>query len=349
MDAYFASVEQREQEFLQGKPVAVGGMPPRGVIATAGYEARKFGVRSAMSTALALKKCPQLIVIKPRFELYKAVSLQIRDIFLEYTDLVEPLSLDEAYLDVTENKKGIPSAIKIAKEIKQRIRDELNLSASAGISFNKFLAKVATGINKPDGITFIPPETAIHFLEKLSIDSFYGIGAKTATKMKKLGIHTGKDLKTWTKQELAQQFGKMGLQYYDIVRGIDPRPVVPHRERKSIGTERTFLEDLDDEAGLAEHLFRICTELHKRMHRTQAMGRTITLKVKFFNFKQITRSKTLEKYTSDMDEIYQTAEALLFSDRIEMKKIRLLGVTISHLNGTTIQESNSQLELDLDV
>lgn len=330
MDAFYASVEQRDDPTLKGKPVVVGGERERGVIAAASYEARKYGVRSAMSSVLARRKCPSLVFVRPHFDKYKAVSQQIREIFFEYTDLVEPLSLDEAFLDVTHAKKGKPSATLIAKEIKARIREVTHLTASAGVSYCKFLAKVASDVNKPDGIFVITPDKAEEFLEQLEVKKFFGIGRITAEKLNKQGIYTGADLKKMSQQELVRQFGKSGSYYYNIVRGLDDRPVVPSRERKSLGAENTFFTDYTEPEDLKAQLLKIEDEVWRRLQRSQTYGRTLTLKIKFADFEQITRSRTrLELYRSK-ESIHEVAEELLMNESPFVKGIRLLGLTISN-------------------
>ena len=280
MDAFYASVEQLDNPDLRGKPLAVGGSEKRGVVSAASYEARKFGVKSAMSGMLAKQKCPHIIFVPPRFDRYKEISSKIREIFFDYTDLVEPLSLDEAYLDVTENKKGNPSASMIAQEIRSRIWEELELRASAGISVNKFLAKVASDINKPNGQKTIPPEEVIPFLETLSVNKFYGVGKVTAAKMHNLGIFTGNDLKQKSLAELTKLFGKSGSFYYNIVRGIHKSEVKPNRARKSIAAERTFSDNISSEVFMLEKLNKIAEELERRMIRSNTKGKTVTLKIK---------------------------------------------------------------------
>jgi len=330
MDAFFASVEQRDNPALKGKPVVVGGERERGVIAAASYEARKYGVRSAMSSVLAKRKCPILIFVRPNFEKYKTVSHQIREIFFEYTDLVEPLSLDEAFLDVTHAKKGKPSATLIAREIKQRIKEVTRLTASAGVSYCKFLAKVASDVNKPDGIFVITPDEAEAFLEQLEVKKFFGIGRVTAEKLNKQGIYTGADLKKMSQPELIRQFGKSGAYYYNIVRGIDDRPVVPSRERKSLGAENTFSTDYTEPDDLKEQLQKIEDEVWRRLQRSRAFGRTLTLKIKFADFEQITRSRTRIELYQTKETIHEVAEELLMNEAPFVKGIRLLGLTISN-------------------
>jgi len=331
MDAFYASVEQRDQPDLMGKPIAVGGGGNRGVVMTASYEARKFGVRSAMPSFKALQKCPDLIFVKPRFSAYKEASQQIRGIFHYFTDLVEPLSLDEAYLDVTENKRNIPSATLIAKEIKNRIKAELRLTASAGISVNKFLAKIASDYQKPDGLSVILPHQAEAFLEQLPIHKFHGIGKVTAQKMEQLGISCGRDLKKKTKAELVAQFGKNGQFYYYIVRGEDDRPVMPNRKRKSVSVEDTFPENLTQTDDLLFELKRIAKKIMQWMEKNDTYGKTLTLKVKFADFKQITRSKTIRHWITEYETLEAMAQELLLAAPID-REVRLLGLGVSNLN-----------------
>ncbi|HLP59299.1 MAG TPA: DNA polymerase IV, partial [Candidatus Deferrimicrobium sp.] len=293
MDAFYASVEQRDKPELKGKPVIVGGAPQsRGVVATCSYEARKFGIHSAMASSIAYRLCPQAIFIRPRFDVYQAVSKQIREIFYRYTDLVEPLSLDEAYLDVTENKKNVPYAADLAREILEQIRVETGLTASAGVSFNKFLAKVASDIHKPNGLTVVTPKTAAKFIDCLPIRKFFGVGKVTEKKMLEMGIKTGADLKKKSREELTRHFGKAGDFYYDIAQGLDDRPVNPHRERKSIGQEQTLSRDIDDRQEMLEILGKLALGIEEYMKQKAVKGRTITLKIKYFDFKSITRSIT---------------------------------------------------------
>jgi len=330
MDAFYASVEQMDNPELRGKPLAVGGNQERGVVAAASYEARKFGVRSAMSGKMAALKCPQLLFVKPRFERYKEISNQIRDIFYDYTDLVEPLSLDEAFLDVTENKVNNPSATLIALEIRKRIKEEVGLNASAGISYNKFLAKTASDINKPNGQAVILPKDAEAFLEKLPIERFFGIGKVTAEKMKNLGIHNGYDLKQFSLQFLTKRFGKSGLHFYNIVRGIHLSEVQPNRLRKSLSAENTFDTDLKTKDQYLAALLEIFEELKRRINRSGVKGRTVTLKIKFHDFTVQTRSKTFEQYP-ELEKIWETVLELL--DQEEPKSpVRLFGIGISNLN-----------------
>lgn len=345
MDAFYASVEQLDDPKLRGKPVAVGGGGKRGVVAAASYEARKFGVKSAMSGILAEKKCPHLIFVRPRFERYKEISSKIREIFYDYTDLVEPLSLDEAYLDVTENKKGNPSASLIAQEIRDRIFNELELRASAGISINKFIAKVASDINKPNGQKTINPEEVIPFLETLSVNKFYGVGKVTAAKMHNLGIFTGLDLKNKTEEELTQLFGKSGSFYYNIVRGIHNSKVKPNRIRKSIAAERTFFDNISSEIFMLEKLSKIAEELERRMIESNTKGKTITLKIKYSDFTQQTRSKTIQEFIQKKEEFMPIVKELLYQEKLK-ESVRLLGISFSNLDTEKKEPVWVQLKLD---
>ena len=331
MDAFYASVEQLDNPDLRGKPVAVGGSEKRGVVSAASYEARKFGVKSAMSGMLAKQKCPHIIFVKPRFDRYKEISSKIREIFFDYTDLVEPLSLDEAYLDVTENKKGNPSASLIAKEIRDRIWEGLELRASAGISVNKFLAKVASDINKPNGQKTIPPEEVIPFLETLPVNKFYGVGKVTAAKMHNLGIFTGNDLKQKSLEEITKLFGKSGGSYYNIVRGIHNSPVKPNRTRKSIAAERTFSDNISSEVFMLERLNKIGEELERRMIRSNTKGKTVTLKIKYSDFTQQTRSKTVSEYIQRKEEFIPIVKELLYQEQMK-NSVRLLGISFGNLD-----------------
>ena len=331
MDAFFASVEQLDNPDLKGKPIAVGGSEARGVVAAASYEARKFGVKSAMSGVLAKQKCPDLIFVKPNFSRYKEISHQIREIFYDYTDLVEPLSLDEAYLDVTENKVGNPSASLIAQEIRNRIFNELNLTASAGISINKFIAKVASDINKPNGQKTINPEEVISFLENLPVNQFYGVGKVTASKMYNLGIFTGNDLKQKSLEELANLFGKSGAHYYNIVRGIHNSEVKPDRIRKSVGAETTFFENISSEIFMIQKLEKIADELEKRMKKSDTKGKTVTLKIKYSDFTLQTRSKTIDEFIQQKKEFFPIVKELLYQEKLK-NSVRLLGISFANLN-----------------
>jgi len=331
MDAFYASVEQLDNPDLRGKAIAVGGSEKRGVLTTASYEARKFGVKSAMSGVLAKQKCPHIIFVKPRFDRYKEISVKVRQIFYDFTDLVEPLSLDEAYLDVTQNKKGNPSASLIAKEIRDQIWKELGLRASAGISINKFLAKVASDMNKPNGQKTINPEEVIPFLEDLPVNKFYGVGKVTAAKMHNLGIFTGNDLKQKSLPELVDLFGKAGNFYYNIVRGIHNSEVKPNRIRKSIAAERTFSDNISSEVFMLERLEKIADELEKRMLRSETKGKTITLKIKYSDFTQQTRSKTLAHFIQRKSEFMPIVKELLYQDKLK-DSVRLLGISFGNLN-----------------
>ena len=344
MDAFYASVEQRDNPEYKGKPIAVGGSPEGrgGVVATASYEARKFGIRSAMSSKKALQLCKNVIFIRPRFEVYKEVSRRIREIFHRYTDLIEPLSLDEAFLDVTEDKQGIGSAIEIAKQIRQAIRDELQLTASAGISVNKFVAKIASDMNKPDGLTFIGPSKIESFMETLPVEKFFGVGKVTAEKMKMMHLHTGADLKKLTEAELARHFGKQGKFYFKIVRGIDDRVVQPHRESKSVGAEDTFPFDLTTVEDMNIELEKIALTVHDRLHRNNLKGRTITLKIKYHDFKQVTRSQSFDQLIGDLETIEATAMQLLTATDLDNKKIRLLGISLSNFGETVVRQKKEE-------
>lgn len=341
MDAFYASVEQMDNPELKGKPLAVGGSEKRGVVAAASYEARKFGVRSAMGGVQAKRNCPELIFVPPRFERYQEISKKIRKIFYDYTDLVEPLSLDEAYLDVTENKKGNPSASLIAKEIRERIFNEVGLTASAGISINKFVAKIASDYNKPNGQKTVNPEDVLGFLEQLDIRKFYSVGKVTAEKMYQLGIFSGRDLKLKTLDYLDDHFGKSGRYYYEIVRGIHNSEVKANRIRKSLAAERTFNENLSSEIFMMEKLDKIAKEVSKRLEKSNVAGKTVTLKIKYSDFTLQTRSKTLPYFISDKDVILETAKELLFQEKMS-NSVRLLGISISNLNTETSKKSVSE-------
>ncbi|MBT8244345.1 MAG: DNA polymerase IV [Winogradskyella sp.] len=331
MDAFYASVEQLDNPELRGKPIAVGGGGKRGVISAASYEARKFGVKSAMSGRLAEKLCPELIFVRTNFDRYKEVSQKIRKIFHEYTDLVEPLSLDEAYLDVTQNKIGMPSASIIAQEIRKRIFDETGLTASAGISINKFVAKVASDYNKPNGQKTVNPEDVLQFLKELDIRKFYGVGKVTAEKMYQKGIFTGKDLKSKSLEYLIENFGKSGSYYYYIIRGIHDSVVKPNRIRKSLAAERTFSENLSSEIFMLEKVELIAEEVARRLAKSKVSGKTITLKIKYSDFTLQTRSKTLPYFVCDKSIILETAKDLLYQDKLN-NSVRLLGISLSNLN-----------------
>jgi DNA polymerase-4 len=349
MDAFYASVEQRDEPSYRGKPVAVGGSPDqRGVVAAASYEARQFGIHSAMPSRTAVQRCPHLIFVRPRFDVYREISHQIREIFFEYTDLVEPLSLDEAYLDVTDNKRGMPSATIIAKEIKQRIKDDTQLTASAGVSINKFLAKTASAIKKPDGLFVITPDRAESFLERLSIEDFYGVGKVTAEKMRNVGITNGAALKNWTEADLIRKFGKVGAFYYEIVRGRDHREVTPHRIPKSIGAEESFAVDLRDRHSMITALQDIAETLQRRIENNKTSGRTLTLKVKYGDYQQVTRSRTFAESLSDIDHMMEAAVELLDTTDVEQRNARLLGLQVSNLDCEREADDYVQLMLELD-
>lgn len=348
MDAFFASVEQRDEPSYRGKPIVVGGSPEnRGVVAAASYEARQYGIHSAMPARSAKQRCPHLIFVRPRFEVYKSVSNQIREIFFQYTDLVEPLSLDEAYLDVTTNKRGMNSATLIAKEIKERILEETHLTASAGVSINKFLAKTASGLKKPNGLCLITPDKAETFVETLPIESFYGIGKVTAEKMRGLGIFSGADLKSWTESALVERFGKMGRFYYQIARGQDDRMVEPNRICKSIGAEESFAVDLSERREMLAALAEIASTVKKRLDESRGGGRTITLKVKYADYKQVTRSRTVLESIQEAEGILDIAIELLDGTEATKKKVRLLGISMSNLDSERENDEFKQLTIDL--
>lgn len=345
MDAFYASVEQRDNPDLRGRPVAVGGMH-RGVVAAASYEARKFGVFSAMPSRTAARKCPELIFVKPRFDVYRSVSAQIQAIFRTYAELVEPLSLDEAYLDVTSPLKGPPSATLIARAIKDEIKSATGLTASAGVSYNKFLAKVASAAQKPDGLTVITPEQAPAFIDALKISKFFGVGPVTARRMQEVGIHTGADLKTWDEERLVEQFGKSGRFYFRAAHGLDDRPVRPNRERKSLGAERTFFEDIVLPEDMLVRLGDICSEVARRLAKRHLSGYTVTLKIKHFDFTQTTRQTTLAEPVCHEEDLLRTVRWLLLEAPSPPEKaIRLLGVTLSKLVEPGSELPGRQLEL----
>lgn len=348
MDAFFASVEQRDFPELKGKPVAVGGNRERGVVAAASYEARKFGVKSAMSSKIAYQRCPDIIFQKPRFEVYKEVSGQIRQIFEQYTDLIEPLSLDEAYLDVTSNKKGIASATEIAEAIRAEIFKQTELTASAGVSVNKFVAKLASDENKPNGICVIPPKKVDSFIKQLPVKRFHGVGKVTAAKMQKMGVLFGSDLLKMSKDELQRYFGKSGGHYYNIARGIDERPVNPNRIRKSLGAESTFEHDIQTLDEVQEKITLITDRVWSRIEKAKVTGRTITLKVKYADFQSITRSLTLEAGTfTNKKEILE--KAIHLSNSLDLKQgIRLLGVSLSNFPSSSESKKKVSQQLTLD-
>ena len=330
MDAFYASVEQRDNPSLRGKPIAVGHAEERGVVAAASYEARRYGVRSAMSSAKAKRLCPSLIFVRGRMEVYKEVSRQIHEIFHEYTDIIEPISLDEAFLDVTENKPGIELAVDIAKEIKQKIRDRLHLVASAGVSYNKFLAKIASDYRKPDGLCTIHPAQALDFIAGLPIESFWGVGPVTAKRMHALGIHNGLQLRACSPDRLLREFGKVGSVYYDFARGIDLRPVEAVRIRKSIGCERTLEKDVSLRSSVIIELYHVAVELVSRLEKKDFRGNTLTLKIKFHDFRQITRSLTQSRELTTLDVILPLAKQLLQEVDYAEHPIRLIGLSVSN-------------------
>jgi DNA polymerase-4 len=346
MDAFYASVEQRDDPALRGLPVAVGGRQ-RGVVMAASYEARKFGVRSAMPSVTAKRLCPELVFVKPRFDVYKQVSQQIREIFLEYTPLVEPLSLDEAYLDVTTNLKNIPLASDIAREIRARILERTGLTASAGVSYNKFLAKLASDHRKPNGQTVIPPEKGPAFVESLPVGRFHGVGPKTAEKMTRLGIRTGADLKAQSLEFLQQYFGSSGAYYHAIARGRDERQVVPDRPRKSVGSETTFMEDLGRPREVEEGVLSVLDDVWSYCERTGILGRTVTVKVKYADFQIVTRSRTLPAQVASRQELERTSLELVRTIFPLEKKVRLLGVSLHNLGRHEVLAAPPQLTLGL--
>ncbi len=332
MDAFYASVEQRDFPQYRGKPIVVGGRPEkRGAVAAASYEARQYGIHSAMPSRVAQQRCKDLIFVSPRFEVYRQISQQIRQIFHRYTDLVEPLALDEAYLDVTCNKVNEGSATILARQIKQDILETTSLTASAGVSINKFLAKIASGLNKPDGLTLIRPENVEAFMAALPIEKFHGVGQVTARKMRDLGIHTGADLKQWTEQDLVQRFGKVGHFYYGIAHGVDHRPVNPNRIRKSIGAEKSYSPDLKTLDSMFLELKYIADKVTNRLRENQRVGHTLTLKVKYANYRQITRSRTFGEPIGFDAPIFDWAKDLLVIHLDRNQPVRLLGIAISNL------------------
>ena len=361
MDQFFAAVEQREDPELRGKPIAVGHDAERGVVSTASYEARRYGVHSAQSIQVAKRLCPQLIIVEPHFQKYKEVSAQLHEIFHDYTDLIEPISLDEAFLDVTENKKGIELGVDIAK---QRIRETTGLTASAGVSYCKFLAKVASDWRKPDGLTVIHPDRALDFIAQLKIEKIWGIGQKTAEKMHRMGIFTGLDLRNMSLSRLTQEFGKMGQVFYDFSRGIDNRPVISEWERKSVSCEQTFESDISENAAVTIHLYHTVLELVRRIEKNNFEGRTLTLKVKFAreqtqqyakyqDFHQITRSITVDHVLRTKDEILPLAKQLMQQVEFHSHPIRLLGLGVSkpgspQPNGEQASSQGAWCELELE-
>ena len=364
MDQFFAAVEQREDPELRGKPIAVGHDAERGVVSTASYEARRYGVHSAQSIQVAKRLCPQLIIVEPHFQKYKEVSAQLHEIFHDYTDLIEPISLDEAFLDVTENKKGIELGVDIAREIKQRIRETTGLTASAGVSYCKFLSKIASDWRKPDGLTVIHPDRALDFIAQLKIEKIWGIGQKTAEKMHHMGVFTGLDLRNMSLSRLTQEFGKMGQVFYDFSRGIDNRPVISEWERKSVSCEQTFESDISENAAVTIHLYHTVLELVRRIEKNNFEGRTLTLKVKFAreqtqqyakyqDFHQITRSITVDHVLRTKDEILPLAKQLMQQVEFHSHPIRLLGLGVSkpgspQPNGEQASSQGAWCELELE-
>ena len=364
MDQFFAAVEQRDHPELRGKPIAVGHDAERGVVSTASYEARRFGVHSAQSIQVAKRLCPQLIIVEPHFQKYKEVSAQLHEIFHDYTDLIEPISLDEAFLDVTENKKSIELGVDIAREIKQRIRETTGLTASAGVSYCKFLAKIASDWRKPDGLTVIHPNRALDFISQLKIEKIWGVGQKTAEKMHRMGIFTGLDLRNTSLSRLTQEFGKMGQVFYDFSRGIDNRPVISEWERKSVSCEQTFESDINENAAVTIHLYHTVLELVRRIEKNDFEGRTLTLKVKFAreqtqqydkyqDFHQITRSITVDHVLRTKDEILPLAKQLMQQVEFHSHPIRLLGLGVSNpgsssSNGALASSQGAWCELELE-
>ena len=366
MDQFFAAVEQRDHPELKGKPIAVGHDAERGVVSTASYEARRFGVHSAQSIQVAKRLCPQLIIVEPHFQKYKEVSAQLHEIFHDYTDLIEPISLDEAFLDVTENKKSIELGVDIAREIKQRILETTGLTASAGVSYCKFLAKIASDWRKPDGLTVIHPNKALDFISQLKIEKIWGVGQKTAEKMHRMGIFTGLDLRNTSLSRLTQEFGKMGQVFYDFSRGIDNRPVISEWERKSVSCEQTFESDINENAAVTIHLYHTVLELVRRIEKNDFEGRTLTLKVKFArereqtqqydkyqDFHQITRSFTVDHVLRTKDEILPLAKQLMQQVKFHSHPIRLLGLGVSNpgspsSNGSLASSQGAWCELELE-
>ncbi|GEQ84972.1 DNA polymerase IV 2 [Patiriisocius marinistellae] len=348
MDAFYASVEQLDDPSLRGKPIAVGGGSSRGVVSAASYEARKYGVRSAMAGSLAAKLCPQLIFVKTRFDRYREISDKVRKVFYEYSDLVEPLSLDEAYIDVTQNKKGNPSATLIAQEIRTKIYERTGLNASAGISINKFIAKIASDFNKPNGQKTVPPEEVLEFLEALDIKKFYGVGKVMKEKMYRHGIYTGADLKTKSIEFLEEHFGKSGGYYYNIVRGIHNSQVKAERTRKSLAAERTFSENIASEIFMIERLENIAAEVERRLKKSKVAGKTVTLKIKYSDFTLQTRSKTLSLYIASKELIMETVKELLFQEGMK-NSVRLLGISMSNLNNEDKTETRKVAQKEIDV
>lgn len=348
MDQFYAAVEQHDQPELKGKPIAVGHDAERGVVATASYEARKYGVHSAQSIQVAKRLCPQLIIVEPHFQRYKEVSAQLHDIFHDYTDLIEPVSLDEAFLDVTENKRGMELGVDIAREIKQRIFDTTRLTASAGVSYCKFLAKIASDWRKPNGLTVIHPDRAQKFIDQLQVEKIWGIGPKTAERMHSMGIFNGADLRKQSLKHLIEVFGKMGQVFYNFARGIDERPVVSEWERKSVSCEQTFSHDISDSMAATIELYHMVLELERRIKKNTFEGHTLTLKVKFQDFQQITRSITVEQVLRSKDDILPLAKQLLQQVELSSHPIRLLGLGVSNQRGENEVPIHRWIQLKID-
>ena len=348
MDQFFAAVEQLDQPSLKGKPMVVGHDVERGVVSTASYEARKFGIHSAQSIVVAKRLCPQLIIVEPHFKRYKEVSAQLHEIFHDYTDLIEPISLDEAFLDVTENKKGIELGVDIAREIKQRIYDTTGLTASAGVSYCKFLAKIASDWRKPNGLMVIHPDRALDFIAKLKIEKIWGIGEKTAERMHNMGIFTGMDLRNTSLSWLKQEFGKMGQVFYEFARGIDNRPVIAEWERKSVSCEHTFEKDISERSAIIIELYHTVLELVRRIENNKFEGRTLTLKIKYQDFQQITRSVTIDHILCTKDDILPLAKKLLNQVEYQSHPIRLIGLGVSNQKGDAYNDKPRWIELEFE-
>lgn len=349
MDAFFASVEQRDNPELRGKPVAVGSNKPRGVVAAASYEARKFGVYSAMASRTAARLCPELIFVKGRFHAYKAASDEVMKIFREFTDLVQPMSLDEAYLDVTEPKINMKdSATLIAKEIKKRIYERTGLTATAGISINKFLAKVASGMNKPDGLTVIRPEEVEKFTDELPIGKIPGVGKVTEAKMKAAGLHYGRDVKQMGRARAGEMFGRTGWYFYDLLHSVYFSPVIPDRERKSIGMERTYMQDLEDHDLMFSNISEYCEKIAAWLQEKKVYGKTVTLKIKYHDFISQTRSKTLAAHTNSEEEIIRAMEELFKLPSLPHKPVRLLGISVSNLSSEALHSYHPQMSMHFE-
>ncbi len=348
MDQFYAAVEQHDRPELKGKPIAVGYDAERGVVTTASYEARRYGVHSAQSVKAAKRLCPQLIMVEPHFQRYKEVSAMLHKIFHDYTDLVEPISLDEAFLDVTENKRGMDMAVDIAREIKQRIFDSTGLTASAGVSYCKFLAKIASDWRKPNGLTVIHPDRALDFIAQMKVEKLWGVGKKTAEKMHQMGIINGSDLRSQSLERLTSEFGKMGKVFYNFARGIDDRPIIAEWERKSVSCERTFAHDIRQQNVAETELYNTVEELERRIAKNEFVGRTLSLKVKFQDFQQITRSVTVNKNLQTRDDILPLAKQLLEQIDLNAHPIRLLGLGVSNNrhDDTTNYQQWIQLEFN---